>query len=122
MQKVELIFDDERTSVEALSWLLQGSGFAVRPTGRGATALRAVRADGSPRPAPEYRARQLLNHVAMLTWCLKLPDVTTAEWLRWPALIADANRQLDVLYADGLSRDFLGEPSRRSRPPQGGVA
>jgi hypothetical protein len=122
MRKVVLVFDEKRTSVEALSRLLQGSGFAVRPTTRGATAPQA---SGRGRPAalaPEHRARELLSRVEMLARCLQLSDVTAAELLRWPAEIADANRQLDALYADGLGRDFRGEPSRWARPPQSGVA
>ena len=71
-------------------------------------------------PGPEHQARELLNRVALLAQCLQLPDVTEDEWLRWPAEIAEANRRLDALYADGLRRDFLDEPPGRVRHPQHG--
>jgi hypothetical protein len=54
----------------------------------------------------QHRARELLNVVAMLTQCLRLPNLTEAERLKWPLQIADANRLLEALYAGGLSRTF----------------
>jgi hypothetical protein len=54
----------------------------------------------------QHRARELLHMVAMLTECLRLPNLTDAERLKWPLEIADANRRVEALYADGLSRTF----------------
>jgi hypothetical protein len=115
--RVVLVIAAEGGSVEALEWLLLGSPFRVlaeQPSATGGDELYGG--------APAHRARELLNRVSMLTCCLQLPDVTDDEWGRWPAEIADANRRLEALYAAGLSRDFLGEPTRRRRRPEGGTA
>jgi hypothetical protein len=111
MTRVVSVTAVDGATVEALEWLLRGSAFSVlaEPPPGGAA-------------APAHRARELLNRVAMLTCCLQLPDVTDDEWRRWPAEIAEANRAVDALYAAGLSRDFLGTPTRRRRRPQGGAA
>jgi hypothetical protein len=120
MERRVVVFDGRRTSAEELTWLLQGSGFSVLSAARaGPDSGGSPAADGAP-PASAHRARELLNRVAMLTHGLGMGDITDDEWRRWPAEIAEANRALDALYADGLSRDFLGEPTRVSPQPQGG--
>jgi hypothetical protein len=115
---VATVIAAEEASVEALEWLLQGSAFRVLPEQPPAPGGDAAMRDAA---APEHRARELLNRVAMLVCCLQLPDVTDDEWRRWPSEIADANRRLDELYTAGLSRDFLGVPTR-CRRPEGGAA
>jgi hypothetical protein len=57
----------------------------------------------------QHQARELLNVIAMLTHCLRLPNLTDAERLRWPLHLADASRRLEALYAGGLSRTFRDE-------------
>jgi hypothetical protein len=108
-------------SVEMLTRLLRGSPFAVQMPVTTAPSDHA-RPVGAPGAGGAHDARELLNLVDMLTRCLQLPDITEAEWRQWPAEIADANRQLETLYAGGLSRDFLGVPTRSRRPRRGGIA
>jgi hypothetical protein len=104
-------------SVEALKWLLEGSEFTVLGGRAAPQASEGGCAEGAAPWSVAYRARELLNRVAMLAQCLQLPDVTDAEWRQWPREIADANRQLDALYAGGLGRNFIGESARSCRRP-----
>ena len=122
MEFIATVVGGKDASVESLEWLLRGSQFAVVTAVRSPAPPDAAPGDRPGRPGPAHQARKLLNRVALLTHCLLLPDLTDAEWRQWPSDIADANRELEALYAGGLSRDFLGEPTRSHRPPQTGVA
>ena len=109
-------------SAEALQWPLRGSQFAVVTAARPTASADPGPGANAARPSPAHQARELLNRVALLTQCLQLPDVTDAEWRKWPRDIADANRRLEALYAGGLSRSFQGEPTRSHRHPESGAA
>jgi hypothetical protein len=50
--------------------------------------------------------------------CLQLPNVTDGERQKWPRDIAESNRELDALYAEGLSRAFLESLPGRARRPE----
>jgi len=119
MNKTTLTVSGESESVETLARLLPRLGFAV--SARADAARVMVPAGGAPAPpGPEHRARELLHRRTMLTQCLQLADVTDAERRRWPRQIAGMNRRLDRLYADGLNRNFLGDPAPRSRRAEHG--
>jgi len=48
----------------------------------------------------------------MLRHGMRLPEATEADRHQWATQIADARRNLDALYADGLRRNFLDRPWR----------
>jgi hypothetical protein len=62
-------------------------------------------------PAPEHRARELLNGIVLLTHCLALDGPTVHQRRQWTRQIAAARKGLEALFARGLDRDFL---SRRA--------
>lgn len=120
MTRVVVVFD-ESESLEALEWLLQGSGFTVVDASEDPPVVVPPE-DRGVGPGSDHQARELLHRVAMLGCVLQLPTVTDAERRRWSADIADANRRLDALYDAGLSRDFVGAATPSHRPPVGGFA
>ena len=60
-----------------------------------------------PSATAEQRARTLLNYIAILEHCGRLPRVRRSVQDRWSADAAEAGRELESIYAAGLPRDFL---------------
>ena len=59
----------------------------------------------------EHQGRELLNGIALLRQCLRLPTATAVERRGWWLDIRQSRAELAALYLGGLRRDFRQKPA-----------
>jgi hypothetical protein len=55
----------------------------------------------------EHRGRELLHAIELLVRCLQIPHVSRRTRADWDRQVCKAKADLEVLYGNGLARDFV---------------